>query len=210
MTVQSWFIYLALVMAATSTPGPAVLFITTNSTMHGWRKAVFAALGNIVGLFCLGLIAITGLGSVLKASGIIFNCVKYAGAIYLVYLGLKMIFQKSADLVTSLDQCKPREASSQKIFLQALGVAVSNPKAIIFLTALFPQFVSINEPLIPQFFILISTLMFFSFAFLMLYALLAHKATSWLKKTKRRKTFSQTSGALFIGFGVLLATTSNK
>lgn len=160
--------YLALVMIATSTPGPAVLFITTHSTLHGWKKAVFAALGNIVGLFCLGFIAVTGLGSVLKASEIIFTFVKYAGALYLIYLGLKMIFRKSADVVTSQGECKSKDVSSRKIFFQALGVAVSNPKAIIFLIALFPQFVNINEALIPQFFTLITTLMFFSFSFLML------------------------------------------
>lgn len=208
MTIQSWLMYLALVMVATSTPGPAVLFITTNSTLHGWKKAIFAALGNIVGLFCLGLIAVTGLGSILKASEIIFNFVKYAGAVYLIYLGLKIIFQKSSDVVTSNDKGKPLDVSSQKIFFQALGVAVSNPKAIIFLTALFPQFVNINEALIPQFFMLIATLMFFSFSFLMLYALLAHKAKCVLKKTNRIKAINRTSGTIFIGFGLMLATVS--
>ena len=66
MTIQLWCMYLALVIVATSTPGPAVLFITTNSTLHGWRKALYGALGNIVGLFCLGLIVVTGLGSVIS------------------------------------------------------------------------------------------------------------------------------------------------
>ena len=210
MTMQLWCMYLALVVIATSTPGPAVLFITTHSTVHGWKKAVFAALGNIVGLFCLGLIAVTGLGSVLRASEIIFNFVKCAGAVYLVYLGLKMIFQKSAALVTSKDKCTSKNVSSHKIFFQALGVAVSNPKAIIFLTALFPQFININEALSLQFSVLIATLMFFSFSFLMFYALLAHRAKTWLNKPNRMKAFSRTSGTIFIGFGVLLATASNK
>jgi len=53
MTLQSWLIYLVLVFAAVSTPGPAVLFIMTNTTLHGWKKSVFAALGNIVGLFSM-------------------------------------------------------------------------------------------------------------------------------------------------------------
>ena len=209
MTIQLWCMYLVLVIVATSTPGPAVLFITTNSTLHGWRKAVYAALGNIVGLFCLGLIAVTGLGSVLNASEVIFNFVKYAGAMYLICLGLKMIFQKSAGLVTSKLQYESKNVSSHKIFFQAFGVAVSNPKAIIFLTALFPQFININEALIFQFFMLITTLMFFSFSFLMLYVLLAHKARTWLKKPNRIKAFSRTSGTIFIGFGVILATASN-
>jgi len=88
MTIQSWLMYLTLVIVATATPGPAVLFIITNSTLHGWRKAVFAAFGNIFGLFCLGIIAVTGLGTILKTSEIMFNIIKYAGAAYLIYLCL--------------------------------------------------------------------------------------------------------------------------
>jgi threonine/homoserine/homoserine lactone efflux protein len=201
--------YLALVIVTTSSPGPAVLFITTNATLHGWKKAVFAALGNIFGLFCLGVIAVTGLGTILKASEIIFNFVKFAGAAYLIYLGLKMIFQKSSDLVVINNQLTPKNISSQKIFFRALGVALSNPKAIVFLTALFPQFVNTNGPLVPQFCILISTLMFFSFFFLMLYALLAYKAKNWLKKPTRIKAVNRTGGTIFIGFGLILATSSN-
>jgi homoserine/homoserine lactone efflux protein len=210
MTLQSWLMYLTLVFIATSTPGPAVLFIMTNSTLHGWRKAVFAALGNIVGLFCLGIIAVTGLGTILKTSEVIFNIVRYAGAAYLVYLGLKLIFQKSFDFTTMKTEIDSTDVSAHKIFFQALGVALSNPKAIVFLTALFPQFVNTNEALIPQFSMLIATLMIFSFTFLMSYALLAHKVKAWLTNTNRIKAFNCTSGSIFVGLGVLLATSSNK
>ncbi|MCP4119873.1 MAG: LysE family translocator [Desulfobacteraceae bacterium] len=210
MTIQSWLMYLTLVIIATSTPGPAVLFIMTNSTLHGWRKAVFAALGNIAGLLCLGIIAVTGLGTILKTSEIIFNIIKYAGAAYLIYLGLKLILQKGSDFTTMKDQLIAKNVASQKLFFQALGVALSNPKAIVFLTALFPQFVNINQPLIPQFTMLIAVLMTFSFLFLMFYALLAHKAKNWLTKPNRINVFNRTSGSVFIGFGVLLATSSNK
>ena len=210
MTIQSWLMYLVLVVVATSTPGPAVLFIMTNSTLHGWRKAVFAALGNIVCLFCLGIIAVTGLGSILKASEIVFNIIKYAGAAYLIYLGLKVIFQKRSDFSTMKNQLISTDVSSQKIFFQALGIALSNPKAIIFLTALFPQFVNINEALTPQFSMLIATLMVFSFSFLMFYALLAHKVKTLLIKPNRIKVFNRTSGSIYVGLGVLLAVSSNK
>ena len=210
MTIQSWLMYLTLVIVATSTPGPAVLFIMTNSTLHGWRKATFAALGNIVGLFCLGIIAVTGLGAILKASEIIFNIIRYAGAAYLIYLGLKLIFQRSSEFSIIKNQLISTDVSSQKLFFRALGVALSNPKAIVFLTALFPQFVNINESLIPQFSILIAILMLFSFFFLMFYALLAHRVKTLLTKPNRIKTFNRTSGSIFIGFGFLLATASNK
>jgi threonine/homoserine/homoserine lactone efflux protein len=98
MTIQSWAIYLTLVTVATSTPGSAVLFIMTNATLYGWKKAVFVALGNVTGLFCLGIVAITGLGAILKTSQFIFDCVKFSGAAYLLYLGIKIILQKSPNL----------------------------------------------------------------------------------------------------------------
>ena len=210
MTIQSWLMYLTLVLVATATPGPAVLFIMTNASLHGWRKAVFAALGNIAGLLCLGIIAVTGLGTILNTSEMVFNCIKYAGAAYLVYLGLRMLFQEGIDFTKMNHQAAGPDASARKIFLQALGVALSNPKAIIFLTALFPQFISIDRALVPQFAMLIATLMSFSFVFLMSYALLAHGAKTWLAQTSRVKAVNRASGSIFIGFGVLLASSSNR
>jgi len=210
MTIQSWLLYLALVFVATSTPGPAVFFIMTNATLHGWRKAVFAALGNIAGLLCLGIIAVTGLGTILNTSEMIFNMIKYMGAAYLIYLGIKLFAQKNTDLMTLNNHLISKDISSNKLFFQALGVALSNPKAIVFLTALFPQFIQTNQTLLPQFSMLIITLMIFSFSFLMFYALLAHKAKVWLSNPKRIQAFYRTSGSLFVGIGVFLATSSNR
>lgn len=210
MTIESWIIYLALVTAATATPGPAVLFIVTNSTLYGWKKAIYAALGNIIGLLFLGIIAITGLGTILNTSVTFFNILKYAGAAYLVYLGLKLISQKHSSFSSIKENIDSTDITSKKIFSQALAVAISNPKAIVFLTALFPQFINIDEALIPQFLLLITTLMSFSFFFLMSYALLAQRIKNWLNKSERIKNFNMASGSIFIGFGLLLAASSNK
>jgi threonine/homoserine/homoserine lactone efflux protein len=210
MTVQSWLIYLALVIASTATPGPAVLFVMTNSALHGRRKAAIAAFGNISGLFCLGIAAVAGLGTILNASVEIFDFIKYAGALYLIYLGLKQILKNNLEISANRNHITIANVSSLKIYFQAFGVAASNPKAIVFLTALFPQFVNMTKALAPQFLMLIVTLMFFSFSFLMFYALIAHNAKSWLTKPKRIKIFNRTSGTIFIGFGLLLATSSNK
>lgn len=210
MTFQSWLIYLTLVFVATSTPGPAVFFIMTKSTLYGWKKAGFSALGNITGLFCLGIIAVTGLGAILKSSEIIFNMVKFAGAAYLIYIGLVQFFTKNAENNASDTLLNARSVSSGKIFLQAWGVAVSNPKAIIFLTALFPQFLDVNKALAPQFAILVSVLMISSFCFLMFYAIVAHKIKDWLIKPSRTNLFRKITGSVFISFGLLLATASKE
>ncbi len=210
MAIHLWLIYLVLVLVATATPGPAILFAMTNATLYGWKKSLFSSLGNITGLLVMGVVAVTGLGALLNTSELVFNLVKYAGAAYLVYLGLKLFFRKGIDL-NELQGCfNPAQKSSKKLFFQAIGVALSNPKAIVFLTALFPQFLVIEQPLIPQFFILMTTLMFFSFGFLMFYALLAHKAKFWMMTPSRMKMFGRISGSIFIGFGALLATSSHR
>ena len=210
MTAESWIIYLTLVTAATATPGPAILFITTNSTLYGWKRTSWAALGNIIGLFCLGTIAITGLGTLLITSLVFFNVLKYAGAAYLIYLGIKIILQKGIDFNSINTPACSTDISSRRFFFQAFGVAVSNPKAIVFLTALFPQFIDIEQRLIPQFSILIITLMSFSFFFLMVYAVGAQRMKLWLNKSERITLFNRASGSIFIGFGLLLATASSK
>lgn len=201
--------YLILVVIATSTPGPAVLFITTKSLLHGWRKSVFAALGNIVGLLLLGIIAMTGLGAILKTSEVVFHFIRYAGAAYLVFLGIKLLCQNNINK-QSLNSLSPSaHVPSNKLFLQALGIAVSNPKAIVFLTALLPQFMVVDQPIFMQFVLLISILMLFSFSFLMLYSALASQAKGWLTKPGRVRAVNRTSGSIFVGFGILLAISSD-
>ncbi len=210
MTIHSWIIYITFVLVATATPGPAVLFITSISMLHGWQKSIFAAFGNIVGLFCLGIIAITGLGALLKTSIEIYSFVKYAGAAYLVFLGFKMFFQGNTEFKELNPIGNTASISSQKLFLQAFGVAISNPKAIVFLTALFPQFIDIRTPVIQQFSVLIMTLMAFSFSFLLFYSVLAHQAKGWLSKPRRQKKVNRISGIIFMGFGIILASSTNK
>lgn len=203
---HNWLMYLVLVIAATSTPGPAVIFAMTNATLHGLRKATFAAFGNITGLLVMGLVAMSGLGALPSASEAAFSLIKYAGSTYLVYLGIRLFFQKGIDLNRIQGEFNPGEKSAVKIYLQAIGRALSNPKAIIFLTALFPQFIVVDAPVLPQFSALMATLMFFSFVFLFLYALLASRAKFWLLKPTRMKMFGRVSGTVFVGFGALLAT----
>ncbi len=208
MTLQSWLIYLSLVFVATFTPGPAIFFIITKSTLYGWKKASFSALGNITGLFCLGIIAVTGLGAILKTSEVVFNLVKFAGAAYLIYLGLVQFFNKTDSANMAQEPLTSNQFSPGKTFFQAWGVAVSNPKAIIFLTALFPQFLDVNRSLAPQFFVLVSVLMISSFFFLMFYAIVAHNIKEWLIKPSKINLFKKLSGSVFVSFGLLLATAS--
>lgn len=210
MTTETLLIYLTLVLAVTSTPGPAVLFIMSNTLSHGWEKSIIIALGNILGLLFVGIISVTGLGIIVQSSEYVFNIIKYAGAMYLIYLGIKLILKKEFTLKNIEDKNLHINISSKKVFLQAFIVAISNPKVIVFLTALFPQFIIIENDLIPQFSILIAIYMFSSFLCLIIYSLLAYRAKNWLNKESRVKVMNRTSGTIFIGFGTLLALSTNK
>ena len=210
MTFQSWFIYLTLAILAALTPGPAILLITTNATLYGWKKSVFAALGNIFGLFCMGIVTVAGLGVILESSILVFNVVRYLGAAYLIYLGVQLFLQKKGRVEANNSKAQQNNISRRKLFFQAFGVAVSNPKAIVFLTALFPQFVNVQEPLAIQFVILITTLMVVSFSFLMFYAFLTDRVRGWLNMSGRDSIVRRVSGLFFIGIGILLGASSQR
>jgi len=210
MSVHLWSIYVALVLAATATPGPAVLFVMTSSAQHGWQKTLFAILGNITGLLCLGGVAIAGLGAILSTSAMLFNAIKYLGAAYLIYIGLKLFFMKPPPEPACGETNIMPVVSPAKLYFQALAVSLSNPKAIGFLTALFPQFIDTNQALVPQFTVLITVLIGFSILFLMLYSLAAHTLRAWLRRSNRIRMFNRISGSVFIGFGLALAAASNR
>ncbi len=210
MTFQSWFLYFTLAVIAAMTPGPAILLITTNATLYGWKKTLFTALGNIFGLFCMGIVTVTGLGVILENSIVVFDVVRYLGAAYLIYLGVQLFVQKNGGIAARNSKAQENSISRRKLFFQAFGVAVSNPKAIVFLTALFPQFINIQEPLAIQFFILITTLMVVSFFFLILFSFLTERVKGWLNMSGRDSIIRRISGLFFIGIGILLGASSQR
>jgi len=207
MTTETWILYLTVSMVAVMTPGPAVFFIMTNALSYGWRKSVYAAFGNILGLLTVGAIAMVGLGAVLKNSSLVFELIKYVGAFYLIYLGVKLMRQNrknEGDVLSSF--VLETHLSPIKMFVQAYLIALSNPKAIVFMTALFPQFINVNGPLLPQFSMMIMAFMALSFVFLMIYAFVIAQARGWLLQANRMQRVNQTTGAVFIGLGVIMAS----
>ena len=89
MELSTWLIFSSLAIVATVSPGPAVLLSLTNSLMYGFTKSVFSSLGNISGILIVSSAAAFGLGAVLQTSVLLFTVLKFAGAIYLIYLGIR-------------------------------------------------------------------------------------------------------------------------
>ena len=201
MEFSTWLLFLSIALVAIISPGPAVLLSVTNSLTHGFTKSVFSSLGNITGIFVVSSSAALGLGAVLQTSILLFTTLKIFGAIYLIYLGIRQwrskhnIFEQSIE-TSHYDQ------GIRKSFVQGLLVAISNPKAILFFTALFPQFIDLSKPIFVQFIILTTTFMLFSFLILLCYALSARSAKSWFVKGDRAIWLNRVSGTIFIAFGL--------
>jgi threonine/homoserine/homoserine lactone efflux protein len=203
MTISSWMMYLTVVILSTLTPGPAVLLSVTNAIGQGPRASIFSSLGNISGLLVLSAAAMTGIGAVLQSSTTVFTVLKAVGAGYLIYLGVRK--WQSVDTGFGIDVEALANRTPSKLYSQGVLIALTNPKALVFFAALFPQFIDTASPLVPQFISLTGTLMFFSFAALMAYALLANYAKEWLAVPKRARAFNRISGSAFVllGLGML-------
>ena len=209
MELSTWLLFLSIALLAIISPGPAVLLSVTNSLTYGFKKSVFSSLGNIAGIFVVSSAAALGLGAVLQASTLLFSTLKIVGAIYLIYLGIRQWKSKHNIFEKSVETSKYNQGKRES-FVKGLLVAISNPKAILFFTALFPQFIDISKPIVIQFIILTSTFMFFSFFVLVIYALTAHSAKCWFAKRNRTIWLNRISGTIFITFGLGILRLRNR
>ena len=186
-------------------PGPAILLALKNGVTFGTRAVIWSSLGNITGLFCLSAAAMLGLGLLLKSSALLFGIVKILGALYLFYVGIRHILGRSSALNTEANKSTNSNTySPYLLYREAFFMAAINPKPILFFTALFPQFISAQEPLLSQFFTLTSIFMALSFFTLLAYAAIATRAKFVLQKPSFAKWINRVVGTVFISFGVVL------
>jgi threonine/homoserine/homoserine lactone efflux protein len=206
--MQSWLLFASVAFIATITPGPAILLATSHSMAFGLKRAVFTILGNISGLFIMSALSVAGLSALILSSSTLFATIKFIGALYLIYLGIRLWRTGFTNAV------HPKEighvpSHRKKLYLQGLAIALSNPKAIAFTTALFPQFLNHEGSLLAQFSILVVTFMGLSFACLLGYAYAAEHTTNKLFSSAPSYV-SKLLGAGFIASGVALANATHK
>ena len=206
MNLSTWLLYVAAVFVLTVTPGPSVLMCVSTSVNLGARKAFVTSLGStsaIVGLMALSAL---GRGTLLAASETWFTALKWAGAAYLAYLGVRALLAPGADIRVQGGAV----AGGKRLFAQGFLVGLSNPKAMLFFGALFPQFLDPAAPQVPQFLVLGATFVFFELGWLMVYALTASRAQGWLQQPHRARQFNRLTGAVFLLAAGLLATSKRN
>jgi threonine/homoserine/homoserine lactone efflux protein len=206
MSLDLWLSFVVIVLIAVFSPGPAVLLAVTHGSQSGARRAVWPILGNITGLAILISLSSLGIGTVLAASSDWLVWLRIGGGLYLVFLGIKLILSRNPALDVAAGR-SPQKYSIWKTYSQGILVALSNPKALLLIGALFPQFVDLAQPLAPQLLILGATLMIMSFSALMIYAATAKKLIAKSSQKIVGKV-NKITGSLFVGLGVALAAGS--
>jgi len=205
MPIETILSYSAVAWLAIASPGPAILLALRNGSAFGVRATLWSSLGNITGIFVLSATAMMGLGVLLMSSALLFGVVKTLGALYLFYVGLRHLLGRSSVVNTPSElSTGGASASPRKLYREGVLLAVTNPKPILFFTALFPQFVNTAAPLLPQFFVLTGIFMALSFITLSAYALVAGRARSLLVKPNIVKWINRVVGSVFISFGAAL------
>jgi len=182
------------------TPGPSVSLIIANGTSAGVKAGLLTVAGGISGVTLLVTGAILGMSSILAFMAGWFDLLRWAGAAYLVWLGLSRIWKAWKHEPAP----EPPVSPARRWYWQGLAVSLSNPKTLLFLGAFFPQFVNLDAPLVSQFWILGVTFI----AILALidgsYAVLAGSARAWITQ-KRMRLADSITGVLLICGGLWLA-----
>lgn len=179
MHASTLLLFSAVAFIAIATPGPTVLLALANGSRHGPRLALFGMAGAVCSDFVLvGAVAL-GLGALLAASEFWFSVLKWAGAIYLAWLGVMLL--RSRGTLAGVEPGNGAAASGRALFLKCFWVAVTNPKGYLFCSALLPQFIDPAAPQAMQYAVIGTVFAAIDFAVMAAYALAGARAMQWLK-----------------------------
>lgn len=205
MQIETWTLYVLTVLALMSTPGPSQLLMLSNSGVHGFKRSIATAAGDLCANALQMLAAGLGLAAVIAASATALTGIKWAGVAYLIWLGVRMIRRAKPEDPDNLGQ--PKRASLKTLWLQGFLTSAANPKAVVFFAALFPQFIAGDAGFWPQFLILSATYIVMDGMFLCAYGL----GSNWIVrrfKGSARVWIERMGGGFMIGAAVLLGLKS--
>lgn len=205
MSLQAYLAFVAACVALALLPGPIVTLVIANGLRHGTRAALINILGAQAGLAIVIAVVAIGLTSLMATMGYWFDWVRFAGAAYLVWLGIKLIRFPVEGLKTDEPPAPPRGG----FFVQGFVVLLSNPKVLVFFGAFIPQFMDMNRDHVSQVALLGVTFMVIAAMTDGMYALLSGRARL-IFSSRRTRLLSRVSGGFMIGGGIWLALTRTR
>jgi len=198
MTIETWLGFLAASAVMLLIPGPTILLVVGQSLGGGTRAALPLVMGVALGDLTAMTLSLAGLGALLATSATLFNVLKFAGAAYLVWLGVRM-------WRAPVEASAPPPVGGNRAFRDAYVVTALNPKSIAFFVAFVPLFVDAAAPFAPQAAVLVASFVALAAANAALYAVLAARLSGAIRRRSVRRAFNRTGGSLLIGAGVATA-----
>lgn len=198
MTIETWATFAAATAVLLVIPGPTILLVISYALGQGWRTALPVAIGVALGDFTAMTLAMLGVGALLSASATLFTVLKWVGAAYLIWLGIKL-FRAGGSL-----DAQPRtdKASAAKMLAHAWLVTALNPKSITFFVTFLPQFLDAKADFGTQMLVFELTFVTLAFANALGYALVASRARSLVRNERAIGLFNKAGGTLLVGAGI--------
>jgi threonine/homoserine/homoserine lactone efflux protein len=204
MNPEVWLVFVLTETALCLVPGPAVLLVLSQGLTRGVGASLWSSLGILTGNSFYFVLSAAGLGAILLASHELFFAIKWLGAAYLVWLGLRTFFGRSSGFATSDGDAPGRSAWDG--FTHGFVAQVANPTALVFFTALLPQFVDPSHSLATQVAILAATSVTIEFAVLAGYGGLAGRLSHVATRPRFATVTNRIAGAMLMTAGAGLAT----
>ncbi|MFA8385834.1 MAG: LysE family translocator [Pelagibaca sp.] len=201
MSIDLWLTFVAASTALLLIPGPTVLLVLSYALSQGKRVAIASASGVALGDFIAMSLSLAGLGALVLASATLFTVLKWMGAIYLVYLGIKLLCSAPGAALPVTDH----SVKARSVFAHAALVTALNPKSIAFFIAFVPQFIITDAPLLPQFVTLIATFVALAALNAFAYALAADRLRGWIGRESVIIWLTRAGGATLVAMGALTA-----
>lgn len=214
MSMQVWWWFLGVTFLVSATPGPNMLLVMSTSVQHGLRGALATMAGCLSGVLAMMCLSAAGLGALLQAFPAVFDTLRWCGAAYLGWLGIRSwrapVPASPAQGAAAPQPGGPRSATLSTpaqagLFRRGLWVALSNPKAILFAAALLPQFVRADQPKLPQFAVLLATFAVVETGWYLVYAGSGRQLATLLQQAAVIRLFNRLTGGVFLGFAAWMA-----
>ena len=203
MELSTWLTFFAASWAISISPGPGAIASMSAGLNHGFRYGYVTIFGLILGIWTQLAVVGVGLGALMATSGMAFTVVKWLGVGYLVWLGIAQWRAPARPMVAASESGEV--VTQRALILKAWMINVVNPKGTVFLLAVVPQFISLTQPLLPQYLIIGATLAFTDMVVMTGYTALAAKVLGALKEPAHIRAMNRVFGSLFVLAGTLLA-----
>ena len=205
MSIEHWLAFVAASAVLLAIPGPTILLVISYALGHGRKATTATVAGVALGDFTAMTASMLGLGALLAASAAIFTALKWIGAAYLIYLGIKLWRVPVSANATETEEGETSKERPFRIFLHTYAVTALNPKSIIFFVAFLPQFLDTSKPLAVQMVIFEVTFLALATLNATTYGLMASMARKTIRKPNVQRLVNRTGGTLMIGAGLIAA-----